>query len=61
MELIFFDLNNALSVTKKGRKPMRKEMYEELIMLGYAPGEAWEMISQMELSEDCECDKLCSE
>lgn len=33
---------------------MRKEMYDELIMLGYTPDEAWEMISQMEFAEDYE-------
>ena len=33
---------------------MRKEIYEELINLGYTPDEAWEMISEMEFEEDYE-------
>jgi hypothetical protein len=33
---------------------MRKEIYEELINLGYAPDEVWEMISEMEFAEDYE-------
>ena len=33
---------------------MRKEMYEELINLGYTSDEAWEMISEMDFAEDYE-------
>ena len=34
--------------------PMRKEMYEELIQLGFAPEEALEQISEMDFAEDYE-------
>ena len=30
----------------------RLEMYEELILLGYTPDEAWEQISVMEFADD---------
>ena len=33
---------------------MRKEIYEELINLGYTSDEVWEMISEMEFEEDYE-------
>ena len=33
---------------------MRKEIYEELIQMGFTPEEAWEQISEMEFAEDCE-------
>ena len=33
---------------------MRKEMYEELIQLGFTPEEAWEQISEMDFAEDYE-------
>ena len=33
---------------------MRKEIYEELIELGYTSDEAWERISGMEFADDCE-------
>ena len=33
---------------------MRKEMYEELIGLGYTPDEALERISEMDFAEDYE-------
>ena len=32
----------------------RKEIYEELINLGYTSEEAWEQISEMEFAEDYE-------
>ena len=32
----------------------RKETYEELILLGYTPIEAWEEIEKMDFSEDYE-------
>ena len=38
----------------KGEKEMRKELYEELIMLGLTPDEALEQISEMEFAEDYE-------
>ena len=40
--------------TIDGSKNMRKEVYEELIELGYSPEEAWEKISEMEFAEDYE-------
>ena len=33
---------------------MRKEMYEELIQLGFTPEEALEQISEMDFAEDYE-------
>ena len=46
---VTIEISNEREVIK-----MRKEIYEELINLGYAANEAWEMISEMEFSEDCE-------
>lgn len=31
---------------------MRKEIYEELIKLGFTPEDAWEQIAEMEFTED---------
>ena len=33
---------------------MRKDIYEELIKLGYTPEEAWELIAEMDFAEDTE-------
>ena len=38
----------------KGSVKMRKEMYGELINMGYSPDEAWEQISEMDFAEDYE-------
>lgn len=46
--------NLRLCWLTKGAMEMRKEIYEELIALGYTPDEAWEQISQMEFAEDYE-------
>ena len=39
---------------KEVKKIMRKEMYEELVAIGYTPDEAWEQISEMDFAEDYE-------
>lgn len=42
------------TIQTKGFLKMRKEIYEELIGLGYTSEEAWEQISEMEFADDYE-------
>ena len=54
--VLYYNYSKGQTLENKEKEvmKMRKEIYEELIELGYSPDEAWEMISEMEFAEDYE-------